>query len=702
MKSVIVARMTVAAYLLFQSSKECTPMPWLSIYLILCIVTFIVETIILATIGVISLRGSIADDRPRRPVVPFIYTFIATVVLETVLHIFGLSKFYTEATYCRESNIFNAGFVIVIYCFLTGVLIFAISLTLQLAVGSSTRSIEHMDSPQFWQYCLIPFVCFPLYIRGYSRSSTAARAGRSTRTTTILSDVAELFTELFGDVRLVPSDILAGLILVKRADKRKKREQQQHEIVNIAMDRFEPLISIHNPPIHRDWNYIVHYYKFTEAIYGFPLYMLTHFFDGFRHLCCPCTGSKPHSAINAVQMYMDSGWSNGCLCCFPASCCYSKPCRHDDLIHISITNELFKSPFMVCFDHDTASIVVSIRGTLSTTDLLVDLHFRLAEIRIPSDSGDVVIAQTHYGMLRTAKNIFEELKRTDLFSILLSNVTSAYSNYRLVCTGHSLGGGVAALVAFLIKTSAQYKNLESRVTAIAYSPPGCMITAKGQDYFKTFCTSVVFGNDVIPRLKMHSVCTLKQQVISELGRCNHSHKLDLLTGKMMKPMIRACQNLGGFYDHRTISSTSPTHTDQFIEQQTHPTIFNIHNDATNERLGEANEETSSNDSASQTPTYLPGHILHIRRVEKPILRRQSSFLFEDGDLPDDQTNTNVGTDISDRSTTYTICGSEYELVWSPPEAFDSILISKTMGLDHMPNRLGSVLASLKLLKSDSE
>ena len=98
---------------------------------------------------------------------------------------------------------------------------------------------------------------------------------------------------------------------------------------------------------------------------------------------------------------------------------------------------------MVALDHEFKAVVVAIRGTLSTADVLVDLNCTLATFHVPvvdnlgTVSGTTVPLKTHSGMLMTASNIRDEI--AGLLEELLLNPHSNYKNYRLVICGHSLG-----------------------------------------------------------------------------------------------------------------------------------------------------------------------------------------------------------------------------------------------------------------------
>lgn len=74
-------------------------------------------------------------------------------------------------------------------------------------------------------------------------------------------------------------------------------------------------------------------------------------------------------------------------------------------------------------------------------------------------------------------------------------------------TGHSLGAGAAVILSLKLKTD--YPN----VKCIAYSPPGGLISEALADYTKSFVLSVVVGDDIVPRLSLRSVHTLKSDII---------------------------------------------------------------------------------------------------------------------------------------------------------------------------------------------
>lgn len=74
-------------------------------------------------------------------------------------------------------------------------------------------------------------------------------------------------------------------------------------------------------------------------------------------------------------------------------------------------------------------------------------------------------------------------------------VTCTCQGYQLVITGHSLGAGVASILALLIKLNLNFPNM----TCYAFSPPGSLFSFPLAQYCRQFITAVVLGNDIVPR-----------------------------------------------------------------------------------------------------------------------------------------------------------------------------------------------------------
>ena len=82
-----------------------------------------------------------------------------------------------------------------------------------------------------------------------------------------------------------------------------------------------------------------------------------------------------------------------------------------------------------------------------------------------------------------------------------------------VCCGHSLGAGVAAVLSMHLRT--RYPGLR----CWAFAPPGGLMSVGGSLAMREYCTSVIIGKDMIPRLSLRSVERLADEMLVAASRC---------------------------------------------------------------------------------------------------------------------------------------------------------------------------------------
>jgi len=352
-------------------------------------------------------------------------------------------------------------------------------------------------------------------------------------------DIASLLSKIFVDRDLVPSDILAGLVLLNHKhmrDKESTRVRQGGEVKGVVgtsvwekmgvevtkvADTADVSLKVidESSRIQLDWEEIRHFYQFASAAYGYWWYViqspLGHCCSMGSYLnCCPtlcCFRQKPEILVEGDGIFHPN------LAAIRAMLGVTE----EDIIMFDNRNNIEEVPFFLVADRSTKSLVISIRGTLSLHDMLTDLRGEPGRMADETVAGVEVDWQGHQGMVNAARYVYKRLHgmetgregkregreaREDLLGMALA--TPDYAGYSLVVTGHSLGAGTAAILAFLLR--AKYPG--TRVRCYAYSPPGGLLSREAARESEMFTVSVVVGDDVIPRTSLANIATLSRDV----------------------------------------------------------------------------------------------------------------------------------------------------------------------------------------------
>ncbi|CAN1827493.1 Diacylglycerol lipase-alpha [Linum perenne] len=89
----------------------------------------------------------------------------------------------------------------------------------------------------------------------------------------------------------------------------------------------------------------------------------------------------------------------------------------------------------------------------------------------------------------------------------LKDALSLYPDYKLKIVGHSLGGGTAALLTYVMREQNEF----STTTCVTFAPAACMtweLAESGND----FITSVINGADLVPTFSAASIDDLRAEV----------------------------------------------------------------------------------------------------------------------------------------------------------------------------------------------
>ncbi|KAL7720291.1 sn-1-specific diacylglycerol lipase [Entamoeba marina] len=170
----------------------------------------------------------------------------------------------------------------------------------------------------------------------------------------------------------------------------------------------------------------------------------------------------------------------------------------DDIIYIQYSSKTFCPAHYIAIDHSIQSIVIACRGTSTITDCLADCTLYYQSILCEGEYGLV-----HKGMFQTASTLYI----TD-YPIVV-DLLKKYPSYKLLCTGHSLGGAVASLLTLLFRC--RNKDIQSYCVTFG-AVPAVSENIATMELFKDCVISVINENDVIPRSSHKAVQELLERI----------------------------------------------------------------------------------------------------------------------------------------------------------------------------------------------
>ncbi|MBV96945.1 Sn1-specific diacylglycerol lipase alpha, partial [Eschrichtius robustus] len=312
------------------------------------------------------------------------------------------------------------------------------------------------------------------------------------------SEIAYLFAEFFRDLDIVPSDIIAGLVLLRQRQRAKRNavlDEANNDILaflsGMPVTRNTKYLDLKNSQEMLRYKEVCYYMLFALAAYGWPMYLMRKPACGLCQLarscsCCLCP-ARPRFAPGVT---IEEDNCCGCNAIAIRRHFLDENMTAVDIVYTSCHDAVYETPFYVAVDHDKKKVVISIRGTLSPKPPRVPASFFLFSVpllTVLSPHKDALTDLTgdaerlpveghhgtwlgHKGMVLSAEYIKKKLEQEMVLSQAFGrDLGRGTKHYGLIVVGHSLGAGTAAILSFLLRP--QYPTLK----CFAYSPPGGLL-----------------------------------------------------------------------------------------------------------------------------------------------------------------------------------------------------------------------------------
>uniref|UniRef100_A0A3B4U149 Diacylglycerol lipase-alpha n=1 Tax=Seriola dumerili TaxID=41447 RepID=A0A3B4U149_SERDU len=444
----------------------------------------------------LSMRGSILYTQPREAVQYVLYIRLAILLVELVYAVVGIAWLVQYYQPCSDVTAKNLALGIVACNWLV---IFSVCITLMCTFDPTGRTFVKLKATRRRQRNLTTYTLRHRLEEGQASSwsrrlkffmcCTRAQDTQSDA----YSEVASLFAEFFRDLDIVPSDIIAGLVLLRQRQRSKRSAILDQVEMNMYKD-------------------VCYYMLFALAAYGWPMYLMRKPACGLCRLAssCPCTSVSGSRLSQSVTVEEDN--CCGCNVLAIRRHFLDRDLKQVHIVYTSCHDAVYETPFFVAVDHAKKRVVISIRGTLSPKDALTDLTGDSERLPVEEQHGTWL---GHKGMVYSAEYIKKKLEQEMILSQAFGrDLNKGTMHYGLVIVGHSLGAGTAAILSFLLRP--QYPTLH----CYSYSPPGGLLSEDAMEYSKEFVTSVVLGKDLVPRLGLSQLEGFRRHLLEVLQKSN--------------------------------------------------------------------------------------------------------------------------------------------------------------------------------------
>ncbi|XP_056633606.1 diacylglycerol lipase-alpha isoform X2 [Diorhabda sublineata] len=634
-------------------------------YLVILIFSMLIELVIC----VVAMRGSILDTGKRASMQYILYLRLTVMLVEAAWLSAGIAWL---VKYYLECPIDNAKEIVLVMVVFNWCILFSVIITVWCTYDSAGRSWVKMkqyqrsmrESESKFQYKRSGStrnwrqrkVLRAYQDSWHNRCRFLFCCSTSDRNRNSFTDIARLLSDFFRDLDVVPSDVIVGLVLLRKFQKIERKaivEQRKNDtyefLSGVAITPSTQFLSLHEEGADLElFQSVIHFAHFAVKAYGWPVFIINNPL-GMCKLCPSLRYLDTAVSTRALKIFFCFICCFRCCCCVPIrhntspqivddNCCHCNYAATEklsivgdiEIIYATYHVDIGQTPFFVALDYGRKKIVISIRGTLSMKDILTDLNAEGETLPLNPPKEDWL---GHKGMVQAAQYILEILDEEQLVERAWAhNPERGTREFELVIVGHSLGAGTASILGILLR------QRQPTLQCFCYSPPGGLLSAPAVDYTKEFTVSVVVGKDVVPRIGLYQMETLRTDLINAIKRSVDPK------WKTISCSVLCC---GCSQPTSAVElSTGEKDVTEYMRSKEKARAISIHPSDCTIAL------------SSHPPLYPPGRMIHIVR-HHPTSGQQSL----------------------NRK------GPVYQALWARNTDFDEVLISPVMVTDHMPDKL---------------
>ncbi|KAG2440965.1 hypothetical protein HXX76_003818 [Chlamydomonas incerta] len=307
----------------------------------------------------------------------------------------------------------------------------------------------------------------------------------------------------------------------------------------------------------------LYYMRFATAVYGWKMFLWLNR-TNVQRWCNLCVGRGcgccRQSAYFVEAVGPNVGPSEGCCSAVKLmereAITQMTGAADEDILYVCYDNKVEGIlPYYIAVDRARRSIVMAVRGSLSLRDVVTDLLCAPAQMDIPGVDGRDDKGRNklwaHRGILLSTLAILKDLREQGVLQaavadwplteegqaaalaalpserarVIARRLSGQCSGWRVVITGHSLGGGVTGLLGPYLK--AEFPSLR----CWAFAPPGGLMSPEAAALTRDYCIGLIHAKDMIPRLSVTAMEQLVQELVTAGAHSRHS-KLDIVLDVM--------------------------------------------------------------------------------------------------------------------------------------------------------------------------